>query len=1773
MSCSPSARTIICNEIFDENSLPSEEEVHDYAVKIGIDPDSEPHLLHLARDGLMQALPPGWKPCYDEELQSWYYFNFKTGESRWEHPLDDVYRRLVVKGRSESISSAGQCARPAAAVDAASGEEDSKTSLKEELRSYEEGLGSEGLGSTGTKPTGITYLKKSSIQLAPLKKSPLSPVVALPGTMVATGGRVQTATPGGRAEPLRVDLRSPSDREVLPLSRNRIDIDKMGAATLLGRPSPGPIDIDKMSVAPLLGESGDGMATVTSASRRSALPPSAQEKHPRSLVQQGRGELKLSGGGSVFLKSRQQQHQQQQAATATTPTSEDTPAPATGAGGSGDESSVRRGILREQRSGSTETRDDSARSSTPLWEMNPAHMTGEQKQQWRRQELEDEQRKSVRFNLLDSADLDIRFQTSDNENDEENGSEDYEEERIENNKEETWDSEEEDERKVGKSPTPMKKVTVSIPDVRHSSAECRDEEKEDISINEDLCPIDNECKLETQVERVEHASESISGEPVVVSETRDGHEVPVRETDASGSERDGECPVTWMAEVSVVQSTVVYDQAPENNIKDNVANEDTEGPGAAVVKEEQQVEEMEEVEEEEEEEVEEEEEDENEDEEQAEYVSGKEANRSGETDSKEHSTGSKGKENALKEEQKVQSKVSSEEVDVSEPKGAMHTEETGQSEEDEAAHVIINDGAGDNDASDGAGESSAEHDRAPPVPKHKIILRHILVQSDTVTESEDMVSARETVVQEDEAVKRDAPVGEKCDTLKGEAAAKSEGISRSDGISKSDPLTRSDIGTKSEGLSKSDPLTKSSEGVSASERVIRSEEADGAAPEIPAAAQDAGGKEAGKGEPAVALSERTTQSEASEVTAHSDESSREERDEPVPGARSLPVDGKAVASPVRAVHSEEAGGNSAAGLALSRSETVETSPERDMANGTASTSDSSPLPKLVREGQGKPEDTVACTTTATTTTSSGTSIDVDVRKEANLRLKERLQEMERQAAETVRLHREKLQAQVDAAVQELEAEQEQRLSELAERLALKEEVERERIISESRCRLDAIRVNTEQQERILRAECEMRLQQLEADCRARLEASQRARAEEMARIEAEDEAQLREARARLAVKQAELQRQVDAAIAEREALLAKHRKELADLENEVRPEQLSEEHREALDKLRAEQEAALERIKAQFQHEEEAVRQEHAERLEELKVRLELERQRLWDRGLVDDNESARQQLVETSRVFEKLRCEKRLLEDKYRTLKEKYLRLKTDVKISMERRKRREAALNSGGTGSDSERIVSQRATGTSGPVFERSKSLNTEKSRSAADRQRQLATAAEDTVMANRGGNGPVQQQTQAQAQPGAGKLLTGEARDAHNMNDINKGGTNGSSNNNNINNTAGNNTNSNTNNNSTRRRRQLFSRHHSTPTARTTNNNAANNNNNIAHSIDVDIDGEINGDGGRSCSPVENLRRQLRTLEDLEDQFPAASHTDTYLRYPFSDTGKFGSSELEFFRHRIHLERDSVRRAKDFLRMQRDSFQARQNELRQRQEGRGPSARSMLDQLYKEERELTDMEVSLHRTKSLLGEKIIRLRHLEQSLQRAGEIAPDGKVDNAHPISGGPGGTTLSDLSSHSGSSGFSSTELATDTQGQVNDMTRRGAHYQESTEIIKSLENLNTEIREIWDVLNKQQKDGNIASNSLPPPPPLAYTWVPPVTVPVAVPAYHHPPPPAQLRRYGGVPDTTPTQSGLDRSLVERTRSLRDWLRQARLDGNAARGVSPGPGQTRVTTAAI
>ncbi|GAB6028402.1 hypothetical protein CHUAL_002565 [Chamberlinius hualienensis] len=54
--------------------------------------------MWIAREGIMAPLPDDWKPCQDEEGDI-YYFNFKSGESSWDHPCDQHYKSLVEKER------------------------------------------------------------------------------------------------------------------------------------------------------------------------------------------------------------------------------------------------------------------------------------------------------------------------------------------------------------------------------------------------------------------------------------------------------------------------------------------------------------------------------------------------------------------------------------------------------------------------------------------------------------------------------------------------------------------------------------------------------------------------------------------------------------------------------------------------------------------------------------------------------------------------------------------------------------------------------------------------------------------------------------------------------------------------------------------------------------------------------------------------------------------------------------------------------------------------------------------------------------------------------------------------------------------------------------------------------------------------------------------------------------------------------------------------------------------------------------------------------------------------------------------------------------------------------------------------------------------------------------------------------------------------------------------------------------------------------------------
>ncbi len=57
-----------------------------------MDPEEDKDFLYIAREGLKAPLPEPWKPCKTREGEL-YYFNFDSGESQWDHPLDEVYKK------------------------------------------------------------------------------------------------------------------------------------------------------------------------------------------------------------------------------------------------------------------------------------------------------------------------------------------------------------------------------------------------------------------------------------------------------------------------------------------------------------------------------------------------------------------------------------------------------------------------------------------------------------------------------------------------------------------------------------------------------------------------------------------------------------------------------------------------------------------------------------------------------------------------------------------------------------------------------------------------------------------------------------------------------------------------------------------------------------------------------------------------------------------------------------------------------------------------------------------------------------------------------------------------------------------------------------------------------------------------------------------------------------------------------------------------------------------------------------------------------------------------------------------------------------------------------------------------------------------------------------------------------------------------------------------------------------------------------------------------
>ncbi|KAG5510233.1 hypothetical protein GH5_08340 [Leishmania sp. Ghana 2012 LV757] len=78
----------------DTSYEPSEAEMVEYGKWLGMELPNDMALLWIAREGIKAPLPEHWKACKSEKGEL-YYFNFKTGQSIWDHPSDEHYRELL----------------------------------------------------------------------------------------------------------------------------------------------------------------------------------------------------------------------------------------------------------------------------------------------------------------------------------------------------------------------------------------------------------------------------------------------------------------------------------------------------------------------------------------------------------------------------------------------------------------------------------------------------------------------------------------------------------------------------------------------------------------------------------------------------------------------------------------------------------------------------------------------------------------------------------------------------------------------------------------------------------------------------------------------------------------------------------------------------------------------------------------------------------------------------------------------------------------------------------------------------------------------------------------------------------------------------------------------------------------------------------------------------------------------------------------------------------------------------------------------------------------------------------------------------------------------------------------------------------------------------------------------------------------------------------------------------------------------------------------------
>lgn len=98
-----SAGITILEQEKDHSLEPTEDDVDEYAEWLGMDPDADGDLLWIAKEGLMAKVDYPWHVCQNNDGE-YFYYNFETRESSWDHPNDEAQREKyrVLKAQREA---------------------------------------------------------------------------------------------------------------------------------------------------------------------------------------------------------------------------------------------------------------------------------------------------------------------------------------------------------------------------------------------------------------------------------------------------------------------------------------------------------------------------------------------------------------------------------------------------------------------------------------------------------------------------------------------------------------------------------------------------------------------------------------------------------------------------------------------------------------------------------------------------------------------------------------------------------------------------------------------------------------------------------------------------------------------------------------------------------------------------------------------------------------------------------------------------------------------------------------------------------------------------------------------------------------------------------------------------------------------------------------------------------------------------------------------------------------------------------------------------------------------------------------------------------------------------------------------------------------------------------------------------------------------------------------------------------------------------------------